>query len=106
LIDMKAKTAQGVPLAVKTWTVERYLRYWLHEVAARRLRATTVAGYETVIRVHLIPAFGGKQLVQLSPQEVRRLLDRKRQDGCRCAWCSTSTRCCATPCRTRFGRSC
>ncbi len=81
LIDMKAKTARGVPLAVKTWTVERYLRYWVQEVAARRLRATTVAGYETVVRVHLVPAFGSKALTLLSPQDVRRLLDRKRQDG-------------------------
>jgi integrase len=81
LIEMKAKTAQGVPLAVKSWTVERYLLYWLNEVAMRHLRATTVAGYETVIRVHLVPAVGKKQLAQLSPQDVRRLLTAKRANG-------------------------
>jgi integrase len=81
LTDMKAKTAQGVPLAVKTWTVERYLTYWLNDVAARRLRPTTIGGYEGIIRVHLIPGLGKKQLTHLSPQDVRRLLTVKRQEG-------------------------
>src|SRR4051794_3330788 len=81
LVEMKAKTAQGVPLAVKDWTVGRYLQYWLHDVAARHLRPSTIGGYEIVIRVHLTPAFGKKQLNRLSPQDVRRFLTRKRQDG-------------------------
>jgi hypothetical protein len=38
LTEMKAKTAQGVPLAVKARTLDRYLTYWLEEVAGRRLR--------------------------------------------------------------------
>jgi integrase len=81
LVEMKAKTAQGVPLAVKAWTVERYLQYWLQEVAARRLRPSTVAGYEIVVRVHLTPAVGKKHLARLSPQDVCQLLTHKRQDG-------------------------
>ncbi len=81
LVDMKAKTAQGIPLAVKTWTVERYLNYWLTDVAARRLRATTVASYEQIVRVHLVPTVGRRPLAQLSPQEVRKLLTSKRQEG-------------------------
>src|SRR5262249_30977458 len=52
LVDMKAKTAKGIPLAVKAWTVERYLRFWLAEVAGPRLRPTTVSGYDAVVRVH------------------------------------------------------
>lgn len=81
LVEMKSKTAQGVPLAVKAWTLERYLHYWLTEVAGRRLRATTLAGYEIVIRVHLVPALGKKQLAKLTPQDVRQLLTTKRQAG-------------------------
>jgi integrase len=57
------------------------LQYWLHDVAARRLRPSTIAGYEIVIRVHLTPDLGKKQLTRLSPPDVRQLLARKRQDG-------------------------
>ncbi|HEX6969657.1 MAG TPA: tyrosine-type recombinase/integrase [Micromonosporaceae bacterium] len=81
LVEMKAKTAQGIPLAVKAWTLEGYLHHWLTEIAARRLRPTTIAGYETVIRVHLVPALGKKQLTKLTPQDVRRLLATKRDAG-------------------------
>jgi len=81
LVEMKSKTAQGVPLAVKAWTIERYLHYWLTEVAGRRLRPTTLAGYEVVIRVHLVPTLGKKQLAKLTPQDIRRVLNEKRQAG-------------------------
>lgn len=81
LVDMKTKTAKGVPLAVKSWTVERYLAFWLSDVAGPRLRATTVAGYSMVVRVHLVPALGRKRLDRLSPQDVRTLLAAKRRDG-------------------------
>jgi integrase len=81
LIEMKAKTAQGVPLAVRSWTVESYLQYWLREVAGPRLRPSTMAGYEIVVRVHVTPAVGKKQLARLTPQDVRQLLSRKRDEG-------------------------
>jgi integrase len=78
---MKAKTSHGVPLAVKSSTVEQYLRHWLSDVATARLRASTVAGYEQIIRVHLIPGLGRKQLAKLSPQDVRQFLADKRAAG-------------------------
>jgi integrase len=81
LIEMKSKTAQGVPLAVKTWTLDRYLIYWLDEVAGRRLRSTTIAGYGQIVRVHLVPALGKKRVDRLTPQDVRRMLTAKRQTG-------------------------
>jgi len=81
LVEMKAKTSHGVPLAVKSSTVEQYLRHWLSDVATARLRASTVAGYEQIIRVHLIPGLGRKQLAKLSPQDVRQFLADKRAAG-------------------------
>jgi site-specific recombinase XerC len=78
---MKAKTARGIPLAVSAWTLERYLHYWLREIAAYGLRVTTVAGYETVVRVHLVPPLEKKQLTRLTPHDVRRLVTDKRQSG-------------------------
>jgi len=81
LTEMKAKTAQGIPLAVKAWKLGDYLHHWLTEIAGSRLRPTTLAGYETVVRVHLVPALGTKPLARLTPQDVRRLLAAKRASG-------------------------
>jgi integrase len=81
LVEMKSKTAQGIPLAVKSWTVERYLTFWLTDVAGPRLRHTTVSGYEGIIRTHLVPGLGRKRLDRLAPQEVRQFLAERRRSG-------------------------
>ena len=35
LAELVAKTAAGVPLAVKSWTVQAYAEHWLEDVVAR-----------------------------------------------------------------------
>ncbi|MGH3769107.1 MAG: N-terminal phage integrase SAM-like domain-containing protein [Pseudonocardiaceae bacterium] len=37
-----------------------YLEYWLREIAAHR-RATTLRGYESAVRLHIIPVLGTKR---------------------------------------------
>ena len=81
LVEMQAQTSRGIPLALTNWKLDQYLRYWLADVASQRLRVSTVAGYEQIIRVHLIPGLGRKQLAKLSPQDVRRFLADKRAEG-------------------------
>ncbi|MEU5565049.1 site-specific integrase [Micromonospora musae] len=51
------------------------------ELPAEHLAGFGVAGYEIVIRVHLVPALGKKQLTKLTPQDIRKLLTAKRQAG-------------------------
>ena len=53
---------QNVPVSDQRWTVAAYLDYWITQVVAERLRPKTLVGYEGVIRLHLVPAIGKKQL--------------------------------------------
>ena len=43
LAELVAKTAAGVPLAVKSWTVQAYAEHWLDDVVAQRLWPSTLA---------------------------------------------------------------
>ncbi len=70
---------QGIPRALRKQTVGDYLDYWLTHVVRPELRATTYNGYETMVRLHIKPAVGGRYLVDLSPADVRRLLALLRE---------------------------
>lgn len=79
LAEMVAKTGAGVPLAVKTWTVQAYGEHWLaHIVEPRPARS---AMYRHTMRVHSWPGLGRYSLRRLTPALVRRLLADKAAAG-------------------------
>ncbi len=97
---------QGVPVVNESWTVERYLTYWLAEVVKVERRPKTYQGYEGVIRLHLIPALGKKRLARLGVRDVRLFLNRIAEE-CQCCkhkWDRERRKCCAIRncCRTRL----
>ncbi len=81
LTALARQVHQGLPVAGTTDSVAVYLRSWLDEVAKRKVRPRTWETYELLIRRHIVPVIGGKRLDRLSPADVRRLLDRKRDEG-------------------------
>jgi integrase len=62
-------------------TVGEYLEQWLDEVARRKLRPRTYDNYEMVVRRHLVPGLGQRKLARLSAADVRRLLNKKADEG-------------------------
>jgi hypothetical protein len=46
-----------------------YLEYWLREIAAHK-RATTVRGYESAVRLHIVPDLDTKRLDKLTGADV------------------------------------
>jgi integrase len=89
----------GIPVASSTWTVEEYLAYWLRIVVLQERRPKTYQGYESVVRLHLVPGLGRKRLAKLSAQDVRIFITRLRQE-CQCCKNGWDTqreepRCCA-----------
>lgn len=62
-------------------TVGEFLDQWLTEVAAPRVRAWTLAGYEVHVRLHIKPAIGRIPLDKLTPQNVQFLLNEKLRQG-------------------------
>ena len=64
---------RGLPTVPERETVESFLRRWLEEGAQQTVRPTTYAGYETAVRLHVIPALGKKRLTRLTPADLNHL---------------------------------
>jgi hypothetical protein len=84
LDKLKGASANGVLLPDQSVLVRDYLDYWLREIVAQT-RATTRRGYESAVRLHLIPILGGIRLGRLTGADVRRLIAVLRQKCLCCA---------------------
>lgn len=62
-------------------TVGDYLRTWLHDAARPRIRDTTHASYEELIRLHIAPRVGSVALAKLTPAHVQHVLAEMKQAG-------------------------
>jgi len=76
-----AKTKAGLPLAVESWTLERFAEHWLTHVAGPRLRPSTLSSYRETLRLHVLPTLGRMNLRALTPTHVRTLLANKAAYG-------------------------
>lgn len=54
-------------------TVEKWLRYWLTDIAYDRTKPRTYASYRTCIEQHIAPAIGKQRLARLAPAHVREM---------------------------------
>lgn len=81
--ELQAQDAKGVPAPDTNARVEDYLTYWLARVVQPTRRPKTYQGYESVVRVHLIPGLGRKKLRTLRAVEVRAWLGRVASE-CQC----------------------
>lgn len=81
LAELVSKTAAGIPLAVKKWTVEAYAQHWLEDVVAGRLRPSTLSSYRGTLRLHIVPTLGRLPLRRVTPAHVRKLLSEKLAGG-------------------------
>jgi integrase len=84
LVQMAARSQQGIPVPDRSWSMCEYLPYWL-KVHAEELRAKTLEGYESVVRLHLMPGLGTKRLNKLIAHDVRVFLAAFRE---KCLCCS------------------
>lgn len=78
LDKLKGNSANGVIIPDRQTTVAEYLDYWLREVVSHK-RATTARGYESVVRLHVVPVLGKKRLDKLTGADVRHLIAVCRQ---------------------------
>ena len=65
-------------------TVGQWLTYWLEQVIAPSRTASTVHGYQMIIRNHLAPSLGQIQLKELTAAQIQQYLNRKQQEGLCC----------------------
>lgn len=62
-------------------TVGQWLTYWLEQVIAPSRTASTVHGYQMIIRNHLAPALGQIKLTELTAPQIQQYLNRKQGEG-------------------------
>ena len=62
-------------------TVGGWLDHWLSTIAVRRIRPTTLEGYESKVRIHIKPALGHHQLERLQPEHLERFYAAKLAAG-------------------------
>lgn len=69
-----------VPTVGRAWTVEKWLTYWLEEIARPNLRESSYLAYKTAVLKHLVPVIGGQRLDRLEPEHLeavyRLMIDR------------------------------
>jgi integrase len=81
---LRGNSASGRPVPDKAMTLGEYLARWLAEVAETK-RPTTHRGYESAVRLHIVPVLGRKRLDRLAGADVRELI----------AVCRSRCLCCA-----------
>jgi excisionase family DNA binding protein len=65
-----------VARAGRSWTVSRWLGYWLEELAKPSIRESSYNAYRTAVEKHLVPAIGGQRLDRLEPEHLESLYRR------------------------------
>ena len=66
---------QGTFIMPDQETVSEYMWRWLEHAKQNRLRRSTYVSYESIVRVHIVPALGRLRLQQLQPMQVQAFLD-------------------------------
>lgn len=68
--------AGRAPVASDVPSLEKFLRYWLDEIARPNLAPKTCEKYELFSRLHIIPHLGAKRLDKLQVQDIRQWLNK------------------------------
>lgn len=72
---------EGLLVGRKSQPTSRFLLDWLEDTSRPSVSAGSYEGYESVVRVHLIPRVGHVPLDRLTPQHVTRMMADMARDG-------------------------
>jgi integrase len=81
LNEARGDAAKGLVYDVGDMTVGEYLERWLSNSVRDTVRQRTYERYESILRVHLVPAIGRVKLKSLTPAHVRGLYRGKLDSG-------------------------
>lgn len=101
LTRLKADSQSGIPVVTSKLSLGDFLTYWLTNVARIKVRPSTYAAYETLVRIYLAPGLGKKKLARLTARDIRAFLGTTART-CQCcaqgkdkARTERKRRCCA-----------
>ena len=77
----KERDSGTAPKAGPKWTVEKWLRHWVENIAAPTVRYKTITTYRTVVYKHLIPGIGAHKLERIEPDHFEKLYGKLVKSG-------------------------
>lgn len=81
LTEALRKQDLGQPIARGRTTFRVLLNRWITEVAKRKLQASTLVSYESLIKNHIEPALGAIVLTELHADVIDRFMAQKQEAG-------------------------
>lgn len=81
LIKQRNQIKEGVYVENENITVAEFFDRYMKDVAAHKLRPTTIQAHSSIIRLHIKPEIGHIKLVKLRPDHVQNLYSRKLESG-------------------------
>ncbi len=81
LREARSGADQGIVFDAESLRVGEYLDRWLSDSVRDTVRQRTYERYESIVRVHIKPAFGHLKLKSLTPNHVRTLYRKKLDSG-------------------------
>ncbi len=81
LVKLRERADQALPVTPAGLSVGTYLREWLTQIAAPRVRPNTLKAYRLQVERYLVPGLGSRPLGKLTARDVRRFVDRLRSQG-------------------------
>ena len=80
LLLKRRELSEGIFTDSTKITVSEFLDRWYEDIAKPKLRPSTLAVHETMIRVHIKPAIGYIRLSQLAPIHLQNFYSQKLKD--------------------------
>ena len=77
---------QGKVVVGPKQTVKQYLTHWLENVHRLEIELTSLECYRSILRTHLLPAFGHLQLNQLTRERIQVFCVEKLDAGLSLSW--------------------
>ncbi|MEV7012258.1 site-specific integrase [Streptosporangium sp. NPDC051022] len=81
LAELRDAQRKGQNFAAKPRKFADWLDEWIETKRRQGTRPLTLRGYRQLIKDHVKPALGRKQLDKLAPTDVRRLIEAKAESG-------------------------
>ncbi len=81
LIKQRNQIKEGIYVEDESITVADFFNRYMRDVAAHKLRPTTIQSHSSVVRLHIKPEIGNIKLVRLRPDHLQNLYTRKLESG-------------------------
>jgi integrase len=81
LKDLLDQRDNGVQLAAPPQTLAAFLTHWLDDSVKPMVKTKTWEGYESIVRIRIVPTLGIVKLQHLAPQQIKGLYTRLSQQG-------------------------